>query len=116
PAFARFAEPQQHMASRTKIPTPEKSDPRTAAGLHLSDFTGRLLPEAFTNAAATFVDSLKINMVSEKIRRGRRIIVKRPTPMANNWRSWPTFIFAWQKYQSVSGPERRTGAGGKWRA
>lgn len=68
------------MASRTKISTPEKSDPRTAAGLHLSDFTGRLLPEAFTNAAATFVDSLKINTVSEKIRRGRRIIVKRRNP------------------------------------
>jgi len=37
----------------------------------------RLIPQALTNAAATFVDSLKINSISEKVRRGRRVVVKR---------------------------------------
>src|SRR5947207_16018703 len=36
-----------------------------------------LIPQALTNAAATFVDSLKINSISEKVRRGRRIVLKR---------------------------------------
>jgi hypothetical protein len=35
------------------------------------------VPQALTEAAATFVDSLKINSVSEKIRRGRRVVIKR---------------------------------------
>jgi hypothetical protein len=37
----------------------------------------RLMPQALSNAAATFVDSLKINSISEKIRRGRRVVIKR---------------------------------------
>ena len=37
----------------------------------------RLIPQALTNAAVTFVDSLKINSFSEKVRRGRRVVVKR---------------------------------------
>ena len=37
----------------------------------------RLIPQALTNAAATFVDSLKINSISDKVRRGRRVVVKR---------------------------------------
>jgi hypothetical protein len=36
-----------------------------------------LIPRALTNAAATFVDSLKINSISEEVRRGRRVVVKR---------------------------------------
>jgi hypothetical protein len=35
------------------------------------------VPQALTNAAATFVDSLKINSISEKVRRGRRVVIKR---------------------------------------
>ena len=35
------------------------------------------IPQALTDAAARFVDSLKINSVSEKIRRGRRVVIKR---------------------------------------
>src|SRR5438128_6306965 len=38
--------------------------------------TERLIPEALTNAAATFVDSLKINSTCEKVRRGRRVVIK----------------------------------------
>jgi hypothetical protein len=37
----------------------------------------RLMPGVLANAAARFVDSLKINSVSEKIRRGRRVVIKR---------------------------------------
>jgi hypothetical protein len=36
-----------------------------------------LIPQTLTNAAATFVDSLKINSVSEEIRRGRPVVIKR---------------------------------------
>ena len=35
------------------------------------------VPEALSNAAATFVDSLKINSTLEKVRRGRRVVIKR---------------------------------------
>src|SRR5438876_10133765 len=35
------------------------------------------IPQALTDAAATFVDSLKISSTSEKVRRGRQVVVKR---------------------------------------
>jgi hypothetical protein len=35
------------------------------------------MPEALSNAAARFVDSLKINSVSEAVRRGRPVVIKR---------------------------------------
>jgi hypothetical protein len=35
------------------------------------------MPQALTNAAAKFVDSLKISLVFEKIRRDRRVVVRR---------------------------------------
>ena len=37
----------------------------------------RLIPEALSNAAARLVDSLKINSVSERVRRGRPLVIKR---------------------------------------
>jgi hypothetical protein len=37
----------------------------------------RLIPEALSNAAARFVDSLKINSISEAVRRGRKVVIKR---------------------------------------
>jgi hypothetical protein len=37
----------------------------------------RLLPQGLTDAAARLVDSLRINSVSENVRRGRRVVVKR---------------------------------------
>ena len=36
-----------------------------------------VVPKALANAAARFVDSLKINSVSEKVRRRRRVVIKR---------------------------------------
>jgi len=35
------------------------------------------MPEALADAAARFVDSLKINSISEAVRRGRRVVIKR---------------------------------------
>ena len=35
------------------------------------------IPQALTNAAAKFVDSLKLGSVSERVRRGRRMVIKR---------------------------------------
>jgi hypothetical protein len=35
------------------------------------------MPEALSNAAARFVDSLKINSISETVRRGRQVVIKR---------------------------------------
>src|SRR6059058_6549723 len=34
------------------------------------------IPQALTNAAATFVDSLKISSTSETVRRGRQMVIK----------------------------------------
>lgn len=36
-----------------------------------------LVPKALSNAANRLVDSLKINSTSEKVRRGRRVVIKR---------------------------------------
>jgi len=38
---------------------------------------GRRIPKALSNAATRFVDSLKINSVSERVRRGRPLVIKR---------------------------------------
>jgi hypothetical protein len=46
-------------------------------GTSLAEHFIPLVPQALTNAAATFVDSLKISSTSEKIRRGRRVVIKR---------------------------------------
>jgi hypothetical protein len=40
---------------------------------------GRGIPEALRTAADRLVDSLKINSVSEQVRRGRRLVIKRRT-------------------------------------
>src|SRR5919198_5334107 len=40
---------------------------------------GRRIPQAIRNAADRLVDSLKVNSVSEQMRRGRRLINKRRT-------------------------------------
>jgi hypothetical protein len=42
-----------------------------------SNLAEALIPKALAKAAARFVDSLKINSVSEKVRRGRRVVIKR---------------------------------------
>jgi hypothetical protein len=41
------------------------------------NLTELLIPRVVTNAASRLVDSLKINSVSEKVRRGRRVVIKR---------------------------------------
>ena len=46
-------------------------------GTRLAELLTPLVPQAVTNATATFVDSLKISSISEKVRRGRRIVIKR---------------------------------------
>jgi hypothetical protein len=40
---------------------------------------GRRIPKAIRNAADRLVDSLKVNSVSEQVRRGRRLMIKRRT-------------------------------------
>ncbi len=42
-----------------------------------TSLAGRLIPQALTDAAARFVDSLKLSSVSEKVRRGKRVVFKR---------------------------------------
>src|SRR6266536_655218 len=42
-----------------------------------TSLTERLIPQALTDAAAKFVDSLKLSSVSERVRRGRRVVIKR---------------------------------------
>src|SRR5947208_11466627 len=45
-----------------------------------ASLTERLMPRAVTNAAATFVDSVKLSSVSETVRRGKRVVLKRRNP------------------------------------
>src|SRR5881296_2220009 len=46
-------------------------------GTSLAERLTPLVPQTLTNATATFVDSLKISSTSEKVRRGRRVMIKR---------------------------------------
>ena len=48
-----------------------------ATGKNGASLAEQLMPQALANAAARLVDSLKINSVSESVRRGRRIVIKR---------------------------------------
>src|SRR6266576_4768709 len=52
----------------------ERKMPTRDNGTSLAE---RLIPQALTDAAATFVDSLKLSSVSERVRRGRRVVLKR---------------------------------------
>ena len=51
--------------------------PTRENGTSLAEQLTNHIPQALSNAAARFVDSLKINSVSEKVRRGRRVVIKR---------------------------------------
>ena len=46
-------------------------------GTSLAERLTPLVPQPLTNATATFVDSLKISSTSERMRRGRQVVVKR---------------------------------------
>jgi len=50
--------------------------PTREDGTSLAEQLTNHIPQALSHAAARFVDSLKINSVSEKIRRGRRVVIK----------------------------------------
>src|SRR6266403_1424880 len=52
----------------------ERKMPTRDNGTSLAE---RLIPQALTDAAATFVDSVKLSSVSERVRRGRRVVLKR---------------------------------------
>jgi hypothetical protein len=47
------------------------------SGTPVVNLAERFVPQTLTSAAATFVDSLKINSTWERTRRGRRVVVKR---------------------------------------
>ncbi len=51
--------------------------PNRENGTSLAERVTNHVPQALSNAAATFVDSLKINSISEKVRRGRPVVIKR---------------------------------------
>jgi hypothetical protein len=51
--------------------------PNRDSGTSLAERLTNQVPEALGNAAATFVDSLKINSISDKVRRGRHVLIKR---------------------------------------
>jgi hypothetical protein len=46
-------------------------------GTSLAELITNHIPQALTDAAAKFVDSLKVSSISEGIRRGRRVVIKR---------------------------------------
>jgi len=51
--------------------------PTREDGTSLAEQLTNHIPQALSDAAARFVDSLKINSVAEKVRRGRRVVIKR---------------------------------------
>jgi hypothetical protein len=51
--------------------------PTRENGTSLAEQVTNHIPQALSDAAARFVDSLKINSVSEKVRRGRCVVIKR---------------------------------------
>jgi hypothetical protein len=67
------------MVSNRKSTMPMGKDGRNppSATSPVANLAEALIPNALAKAAARFVDSLKINSVSEKIRRGRRVVIKR---------------------------------------
>jgi tRNA A-37 threonylcarbamoyl transferase component Bud32 len=60
------------MGSNKKSTMPNREN-----GISLAERLTNHVPQALSSAAATFVDSLKINSISEKVRRGRRVVIKR---------------------------------------
>src|SRR5438067_12696445 len=60
------------MRSNTRETMPTREN-----GTTLAD---RIIPQAVTNAAARFVDSVKLSSLSETVRRGRRVVLKRRSP------------------------------------
>src|SRR5947199_1824648 len=52
----------------------ERKMPTRDNGTSLAE---RLIPQALADAAATFVDSIKLSSVSERVRRGRRVVLQR---------------------------------------
>lgn len=55
----------------------------------------RLIPEVLANAATAVVESLKINSISEKSRRGRRIVVKRRNSHSQQIAEMANLYFRW---------------------
>jgi hypothetical protein len=55
----------------------------------------RLIPEALANAATTVVESLKINSISEKVRRGRVVVVKRRNGHSEQIAEMANLYFGW---------------------
>ena len=51
--------------------------PNRDNGTSLADRVNHHVPQVLSNVATTFVDSLKINSISEKVRRGRPVVIKR---------------------------------------
>jgi hypothetical protein len=51
--------------------------PNRENGISLAERVTNDVPQALSNATATFVDSLKINSISEKVRRGQPVVIKR---------------------------------------
>src|SRR5437870_3507327 len=54
-----------------------------------------LVPSVLANAATAVVDSLKINSISEKIRHGRRMVVKRRNGLSEQLAEMANLYFRW---------------------
>jgi len=70
------------------------------------------MPEAISNAAARFVDSLKINSISEAVRRGRQVVIKRRHVYSEQLTELDNLYFRIAGLPIRSGPKRKTGNAG----
>ena len=53
----------------------------------------RLVPQGLSNAASAAVEALKINSITEKVRRGRRVVVKRRNAHGEQMADLANFYF-----------------------
>jgi hypothetical protein len=89
----------------------ENPPPKTSPVANLAE---AVIPKALANAAARLVDSLKINSVSEKIRRGRRVIVKRRNGYGEQLADLANLYFRMAGIPIRFWPKSKTGDAGKW--
>ena len=67
-----------------------------------------LVPEGLSHAATSFVESLKINSITEKVRRDRRVVIKRRNVYGEPCRRFDQLLLP-RGRPSDSLPERRAG-------
>src|SRR5206468_10964760 len=71
----------------------------------------RLIPQTLSDVATRLVESLKMNSISEKVRRGT--CSSSSSAIFIGWRIWPISIFAWRTFRFAFGARLNSGSVGR---